>query len=580
MGNVRFIAMNASRAMMEMLKAYSVDNVFGLPGETTLPWYREWSQTPEVKHIMMRDERSAAFAADAYARFSFKPGVCEGPSVGATHLVPGVAEAYKASIPMVVIASDIPLHYERRNTLTGLDQTALFRGITKESITVTEASDLPSIVRRAFRIATTGKPGPVHIRFPSDKQDEEIGEPQLYAQADFKTYPGHRGVAELAKISEALKVLGSAHRPVIVCGQGILLSQAWGEVQVLAELYGVPVGTTINAKGAFPEAHPLSIGVTGARGGSTYANKVISEADVIFYVGSSTDSTATDGWKIPPLDTKAKILQLNIDGGEVGNNYPAEVALIGDAAATLRVMIEVAEKQEKKVHKLPRIKAIQKQKAEYEAYASELMLSNDVPVHPLRLAKELSDALPKDYALVTDVGIAAVYTAAYLRQAEAGRRMVFNYAVGALGYAIPASIGARLARPNSAVITLVGDGSFGFTAGELETVARVGGPNHIILLNNVSYGWIRAEWLLSYGKEYVDFATNFRPVDYVKIAEGFGIEAIRVGKPADLGTALKMNLAKKTPTFTEVIVKPEDKLIPPVPKWIEKAEKQGLPHVS
>ena len=565
---------------MEMLKGYGVGEVFGLPGETTLPWYREWSRTPEVKHIMMRDERSAVFAADAYARFSFKPGVCEGPSVGATHMVPGVAEAYKASIPMVIIASDIPLHYDRRNTLTGLDQSALFRGITKESITVTEASDLPSIVRRAFRVATTGKPGPVHIRFPSDKQDEEIGEPLLWVQNDFKAYPGHRGVAELAKISESLKVLGSAQRPVIICGQGVLLSQAWGEVQVLAELYSIPVGTTINAKGAFPEAHPLSIGVTGARGGSAYANRVISEADVIFYVGSSTDSIATDSWKIPPLDTKAKTIQLNVDGGEVGNNYPAEVSLIGDAAATLRVMVEVAEKQEKKSHKLPRIKAIQKERAEYEAYAAGLMASGEVPVHPLRLVKELSDALPKDYALLTDVGIAAVYTAAYLMQAEAGRRMVFNYAVGALGYALPASIGTRLARPNSATIALVGDGSFGFTAGELETVARIGGPNHIILLNNVCYGWIRAEWLLSHGKEYVDFATNFKPVDYVKIAEGFGIEATRVGKPAELSAVLKKNLAMKNPTFTEVIVKPEDKLIPPVPKWIEKAEKQGYAHVK
>ncbi len=565
---------------MEMLKGYGVVNVFGLPGETTLPWYREWSKTPEVKHIMMRDERSAAFAADAYARFSFKPSVCEGPSVGATHLIPGVAEAYKASIPMIVIASDIPLHYERRNTLTGLDQSSLFQGITKESITVTEASDLPSIVRRAFRVATTGKPGPVHIRFPSDKQDEEIGEPNLWVQHDFKVYPGHRGVAELAKISEALKILGSAQRPVIICGQGVLLSQAWGEVQVLAELYGVPVGTTINAKGAFPEAHPLSIGVTGSRGGSTYANRVISEADVIFYVGSSTDSTATDSWKIPPLDTKAKTIQLNVDGAEVGNSYPAEVSLIGDAAATLRVMVEVAEKQEKKIHKLPRIKAIQKEREEYEAYAAGLMASNDVPIHPLRFVKELSDAMPKDYALVTDVGIAAVYTAAYLKQPDAGRKMVFNYAVGALGYAIPASIGARLARPNSATITLVGDGSFGFTAGELETVARIGGPNHIILLNNVSYGWIRAEWLIAHGKEYVDFATNFKPVDYVKIAEGYGIEATRVGKPADLSPALRRNLARNDPTLTEVIVKPEDKLLPPVPKWVDKAERQGYPHIK
>ncbi len=572
--------MNASKALMEMLKGYGVAEVFGLPGETTLPWYREWSATPEVRHVMMRDERSAAFAADAYARFSFRPGVCEGPSVGATHMVPGVAEAYKASIPMVVITSDVPLHYERRNTLTGVNQTALFQGITKEGITVTEASDLPSIMRRAFRVATTGKPGPVHIRFPIDKQGEEIGDPQLYAQGDFKVYPGHRGVAELAKISEALRVLGSAQRPVIVCGQGVLLSQAWGEVQVLAELYGIPVGTTINAKGAFPEAHPLSIGVTGSRGGSAYANKVISGADVIFYVGSSTDSTATDMWTTPPLDTRAKTIQLNVDGGEVGNNYPAEVALIGDAAATLRVMVEVAEKQEKKVHKLPRIKAIQKERAEYDAYAAGLMASDEVPVHPLRFVKELGDALPKDYALVTDVGIAAVYTAAYLRQAEAGRRMVFNYAVGALGYAIPASIGARLARPNSAVIALVGDGSFGFTAGELETVARIGGPNHIVLLNNVSFGWIRAEWLLSHGKEYVDFATNFRPVDYLKIAEGFGVEATRVGKPDELGPALRSAFKKAEPTFTEIIVKPEDKLVPPVPRWIEKAKRQGLPHVE
>jgi acetolactate synthase-1/2/3 large subunit len=572
--------LNASKALMEMLKGYGVGEVFGLPGETTLPWYREWMGTPEVRHVMMRDERSAAFAADAYARFSFKPGVCEGPSVGATHMIPGVAEAYKASIPMLVFTSDIPLHYERRNTLTGIDQTALFAGITKESITVTEASDIPSIVRRAFRLATSGKPGPVHIRFPVDKQREEISDPQLYVQGDFKVYPGHRSVAELAKISEALKVLGSAQRPVIVCGQGVLLSQAWGEVQVLAELYGIPVGTTINGKGAFPEGHPLSIGVTGSRGGSTIGNKVIDEADVIFYVGCSTDSTATDSWKTPTLDTKAKIIHLNTDVGEVGNNYPIEVALVGDAAATLRVMVEVAEKQEKKVRKLPRIKAIQRERAEYDAYAAGLMASNEVPVHPLRFVKELGDALPKDYAIVTDVGIAAIYTAAFLKQAEAGRRMIFNYAMGSLGYALPASIGARYARPNSTVVTLVGDGSFGFTAGELETVVRVGGPNHIILLNNVSFGWIRAEWQLNYGKEYVDFATNFRPVDYLKIAEGFGLESVRVGKPAELGPALKRNLAKKEPTFTEIIVKPEDKLVPPVPKWIEKAEKLGLPHVS
>jgi acetolactate synthase-1/2/3 large subunit len=565
---------------MELLKGYGVGEVFGLPGETTLPWYKEWSSIPEVKHVMMRDERSATFAADAFARFSYRPGVCEGPSVGATHMIPGVAEAYKASVPMLVFTSDIPLHYEKRNTLTGIDQTAMFVGITKESLTVTEASELPNIVRRAFRLATSGKPGPVHIRFPIDKQGEEIGDPRLYIQKDFKTYPGHRPVAELAKISEALKVLGLAQRPVIVCGQGVLLSQAWGEVQVIAELFGIPVGTTINGKGSFPESHPLSIGVIGSRGGTAFSNKVINEADTIFYIGCSTDSTGTDTWRTPSLETQAKIIHLDISEAEVGNNYPIEAALIGDAAATLRVMVEVAEKQEKKVRKLPRIRVIQKEREDYDAYVRGLMLSNDVPIHPLRFVKELGEALPKDYAIVQDVGIAAIYTSTFLKQSEAGRKMIFNYAMGSLGYAIPASIGARYARPNSVVVTLVGDGSFGFTAGELETVARVGGPNHIILFNNLSFGWIRAEWQLSYGKEYVDFATNFKPVDYLKIAEGFGLEATRVEKADDLGPTLKRNLKKIEPTFTEIIVKPEDKLVPPVPSWIKKAEKQNIPHIQ
>ncbi|MGD0804874.1 MAG: thiamine pyrophosphate-binding protein [Candidatus Bathyarchaeia archaeon] len=572
--------MNASKALMELLKGYGVGEVFGLPGETTLPWYKEWSSIPEVKHVMMRDERSATFAADAFARFSYRPGVCEGPSVGATHMIPGVAEAYKASVPMLVFTSDIPLHYEKRNTLTGIDQTAMFVGITKESLTVTEASELPNIIRRAFRLATSGKPGPVHIRFPIDKQGEEIGDPRLYIQKDFKTYPGHRPVAELAKISEALKVLGLAQRPVIVCGQGVLLSQAWGEVQVIAELFGIPVGTTINGKGSFPESHPLSIGVIGSRGGTAFSNKVINEADTIFYIGCSTDSTGTDMWRTPSLETQAKIIHLDISEAEVGNNYPIEVALIGDAAATLRVMVEVAEKQEKKVRKLPRIRVIQKEREDYDAYVRGLMLSNDVPIHPLSFVKELGEALPKDYAIVQDVGIAAIYTSTFLKQSEAGRKMIFNYAMGSLGYAIPASIGARYARPNSVVVTLVGDGSFGFTAGELETVARVGGPNHIILFNNLSFGWIRAEWQLSYGKEYVDFATNFKPVDYLKIAEGFGLEATRVEKADDLGPTLKRNLKKVEPTFTEIIVKPEDKLVPPVPSWIKKAEKQNIPHIQ
>jgi acetolactate synthase-1/2/3 large subunit len=574
------VTLNAAKALLEMFKGYSVQHVFGLPGETTLPLYKEWVKTPEIRHVMMRDERSTAFAADAYARFAYTPGICESPSVGATHTIPGVAEAFKTGIPMIVLTSDIPLRYERRNMLTGLNQTSLFEGITKESTTITDVNELPNIVRRSFRLCTTGRPGPVHIRFPSDKQAEELVNPDLYVQKDFRRYPGHRSVAELTKISEALKILGSAERPVVICGQGVLISQAWDELISFAELFGIPVGTTINGKGAFPETHPLSIGVVGARGGTSHSNKLVNDADVIMYIGCSTDSAGTDIWKIPPLDNKARIIHLDISEGEVGNNYQTEVFLVGDAKATLIVIKEVAEKQEKKRRSLTRIKAIQRDIAEYSEYISSFYDSKDSPIHPIRLIKELSDALPKDYALVSDVGVSAIYTATFFKVKEAGRKMLYNYAMGSLGYAIPASIGVRYARPELCIATLVGDGSFGFTAGELETVARVGGSNHILLFNNLSYGWIRAEWLLSYGQEYVDFATNFKPVDYLKIAEGFGLKANRIEKPGELKPILNDCFSDSEPTFTEIIVDPEDKLIPPVPAWIKKAQKEGLKHIK
>ena len=204
------IELNASRALLEMLKLYDTEHVFGLPGETTLPLYKEWLDYPEIRHVMARDERSAAFMADGYARFSYKPGICEVPSVGSTHVLPGVAEAYKSCLPMIIVTTDVPLHMEKRNMLTGLDQTSMFSGITKEKFTLTDPSQMPHMVRRAFRVATTGKPGPVHLRLPYDVLQEETEATDLYAQKDFKVYPGHRPVAETDKIVEALKLLGEA----------------------------------------------------------------------------------------------------------------------------------------------------------------------------------------------------------------------------------------------------------------------------------------------------------------------------------------------------------------------------------
>ncbi|MFP3950808.1 MAG: thiamine pyrophosphate-binding protein [Candidatus Bathyarchaeia archaeon] len=572
--------MNASQALLEMLKGYDVSHVFGLPGETTLPLYKEWVAYPEIKHVLARDERSSVFMADAYARFSFKPGVCEGPSVGSTHMMPGVAEAYKAGSPIIVLTSDIPLRYEKRNMLTGLDQTSLFQGITKESMTVTDPSELPNLVRRAYRIATTGKPGPVHIRIPHDVLGGELDEPMLYIQRDFTRYPGHRPLPPHDKILESLSLMGEAGNPVLICGQGVLFSQAWEEVRELAEIYGMPVGTTINGKGSFPETHPLSIGVVGARGGTDISNAIVSEADLILFVGCSTDSAGTDKWSIPPRDTEAKIIQIDISGVEAGNNYPADVILLGDARATLREMIEETCVSERIYMDIPRIREIREALEGYEEYVRDLASSNISPVHPVRFVRELQNRLPEDFAMVVDVGTAAIYSSTFFKTNRGGRSLMYNFAMGALGFAIPASIGARFARPDSCVVGLVGDGSFALASGELETISRVGGNVNLFLFNNQSYGWIKAELLLSYGREYMDFSTNFKPVDYIKIAEGFGLKGRRISKPEDIQPILEEVLEEPEPSFTEVLVSPEDELVPPVPRWKREAKRRGIRHIK
>ncbi len=579
--------MIAAKLLLQILNKQDVRHIFGLPGETTLPLYVAWQDLEPfpIEHVLARDERSAAFMADAYARVSFKPGVCESPSVGSTHVVPGVVEAYKASVPMLVFTSDCPLHLETRNMLTSFNQTALFQGITKDTITVTKGSEIPHILRRAFRIATTGKPGPVHIRLPMDILEEEIDDPkivtQIYAQKDFTKYPGHRPIAGLETIKEALNLLYKAERPVLICGQGILYSQAWDEVTEFAELFGIPVGTTITGKGSIAEIHPLSIGVIGSRGGTRFSNKIVREADLIFFIGCNTDSAGTSKWTLPAQNSDTKIIHLDISGVETGNIYRTDVILIGDAKATLSRMIEFAivKITQNKYEELPRIKQILNEAREYNEYIREVSQSDEIPVHPMRFIQELTKALPKENILVTDPGVSAIYPSAFYKVKKAGRSIIFNYALGALGYAIPASVGAYYAKPESCIIALTGDGSYGFSVGELETISRVGGNINIILFNNKCYGWIKAELQASYGPKYVDFATNFKEIDYQKIAEGFGLEAFKVEEAKDLPHILQEAFKLNVPTFIELIVRSENELVPPVPSWVKKAEEIGLKYI-
>jgi acetolactate synthase-1/2/3 large subunit len=564
--------MKCGKLLLEMLKKYEVEYVFGLPGETTLHWYDEWKGFKGIEHVMVRDERNAVFMADGYAKVSGKPGLCEGPSVGAPHMLPGIVEAYSSCIPVIAITSDIPLNGEKHNMLTGADQTSMFKSFVKETLTVHKGTDIPFIVRRAFRLATSGRPGPVHIRLPQDVLSEDVDVTDLFAQPDFAYIPGKRSAAAEEDTRKAIQILKKAKRGVMVCGQGALSSCAWDEVKSVAEKFELAVVTTINGKGVIAETHPLSGGVIGARGANSFSNSLISEGDVIFFVGSSTDSAGTAGWKIPAKNTHASIIQLDINEAELGNNYPTKALLLGDAKETLAKLLEYSRSYEK--GKGEHTNLIAAKRSNYEKTLVSEMESNEFPCNPLHVMAKLQDAMPENSILVVDPGIAAVYPAGFIKMKKAGRHFVCNFAQGSLGYATSAAMGAAKASPNSTIVHITGDGSFGFCAGEYETLARTACNVKVILVNNHSFGWIRVSNSMAFNNE--PFATQFADIDYVKIMEGFGLPADRVTKTEDLPLALEKLFKEDGPSFLEIPFEPEDKCVPPVPGWAEKARNKGM----
>jgi acetolactate synthase-1/2/3 large subunit len=567
--------MKAGRILLEMLRQYGVKTVFGLPGETTLDLYREWKNFPHIEHVLVRDERNSVFMAEAYAKVSGRPGVCEGPSVGAPHMLPGVMEARDSCIPLIVITSDIPLYYGERNMLTGSDHKAIFGPFVKESLEVRRAQDIPFLVRRAFRLATTGRPGPVHMRFPMNIFQEDLEVPDLYAQEAFATYPGQRFQGAEEDIRQALKELRGKMRGVLFCGQGVHLSGAYQEVQTLAELLGYGVGTTIGGKGGIAETHPLSLGCIGARGGTSFSNEVVAEAEALLFLGCSTDSAGTDGWKKPLWNTEQFLLQIDASEGELGNNYPQAITLFGDLKATLQRMLEILREEPLQICKDESwAENIRQKREEYGVLCAGRREAFSSTVHPLKIVEALQETAPKDALYVADPGISAVYPAAFLKMAQAGRSFISNFSQGALGYATAASLGAWKAGGGRKVINLTGDGSLGFCTGELETIARNRADITVILFHNRSFGWIRGTD--AYEGEKTFFATDFSETDYCTVARGFGFTTFCVKEGKNPREILQKAFALSGPVFVEIESLPEDRCFPPVPGWTDVAREKGM----
>lgn len=561
-------SMNGAEALVRMLQLNGVKHVFGLCGDTSLPFYDAMARLDHgIDHILTRDERSAAYMADGYARVTGRPGVCEGPSGGgATYLLPGLVEANESAVPVLGITSDVSVGARGKFPLTELDQKALYRPLTKWNTTVDHVEQIPQAVRSAFRAMTTGRPGATHICLPYDVQKHAIDPAQVWVQPGHDRYPAYRFAPDPAEVERAAQMLVAARSPVIVCGGGVILSGACAQLEALATLLDAPVCSSVSGNGSLPGAHPLNAGVIGTNGGVDATREVIAQADLVLFIGARAGSTTTEHWKVP--GRQVAIVHLDIDPMTIATNYRTDVALVGDARLGLAALAEAVGERIAHRHPAPvdGRALVARARATKQAFFEALARSGERPIKPERVVDALNRLLPADAVVVADPGTPCPYFSAYFQAPQAGRHFITNRAHGALGFSLSAAIGAQVGRPGAVVVSVMGDGSFGFTCGELETVARRGLPLKMIVFSNAVFGWIKASQKSGYDQRY--FSVDFSRTDHARVAQAFGIQAWRVEDPAEVEGAIRAALAHDGPALVDVISQELQDTAVPVSQWM------------
>jgi len=557
--------MTGAEAMVRMLQLHGVKHIFGLCGDTSLPFYDALYRLDHgMQHILTRDERSAAYMADGYARVSGRVGVCEGPSGGgATYLLPGIVEANESSIPVLGITTDIATTSRGRYTLTELDQEALYRPLTKRSEVIDRADRLPEAVRRAFRAMTTGRPGAAHLGLPFDVQNGSVPQEAVWGNSELGSFPSSRAAPEEGAIKRAAAALAAASMPIFVCGGGVVIARAEEELAALATLLGAPVATTVSGQGSLAEDHPLCLGVVGSNGGTLPTREVLSRADLVVFIGCRAGSVTTERWRYPAPGIA--VIHIDADPMVPGAIYKTEVSIIADAKLALQQLLAELNSLKKSFHGNGKeaVKATKEKK--FSAFRA-LAISNDMPILPERIVATLQEILPRDATVVCDPGTPCPYFSAYYEFRESGRHFISNRAHGALGYAMAAAVGAHFGRPQTKTVAVMGDGSFGFTAGELETIARLRVPVLMVVISNSAYGWIKAGQKTGFDERY--FSVDFSRTDHARVAEAFGVKAFRVEKPETLKAALIAAAEHGGPALVDIITQPLHEARAPVSEWV------------
>lgn len=545
--------MTGARALIESLYAEKVEVMFGYPGGVLLPIYDELYDA-DIDHILVRHEQAAAHAADGYARATGKVGVClatSGP--GATNLVTGIANAYMDSVPMVAITGQVPRPLIGNDAFQEANITGITLPITKHNYLVTDVNDLPWIIKEAFHIASTGRQGPVLVDIPKDVTTDEIDfeyPDKVYLSGYKPVKTGHK-----QQIKRGAEAIIKARCPVIYIGGGIISSNASKELLDLAEAINAPVTTTLMAKGAFPDTHPLCVGMPGMHG-TKYANFAIQESDLLIAIGVRFDDRVTG--KVDSFAPNARIIHIDIDPAEISKNVRVDIPIVGNARSILKVLVEfITELKKSKSGTTQWIKKVEKWKQLYP-----LKYLMDETLKPQYIVEQINELYP-DSIIVTEVGQNQMWAAQYFKYSQP-RTFISSGGLGTMGFGFPAAMGAKKGRPDKVVFDIAGDGSFQMNSQELATVVQNDIPVIVAILNNGFLGMVRQWQDLFFDKRY-SFTSIDNSVDFVKLAEAYGALGLRVKKADEVGPALTEAVDSGRPTVIDFVVEREENVSPMVP---------------
>ena len=550
---------SGARFIAETLKGYGVTHVFYV--EAILRRTLVEMEALGIRRVVTHSEKAAAYMADGYARVCHRPGICMAQSVGAANLAAGLQDAYLALSPVIAITGRRPPLAQYRNAYQEILHDPMFDPVTKYNVNLCTVEQLPYLLRQAFREATSGAPGPVHLDVIGHLGEEiELAEGNLEVTIEepFTHYPSIRLEPREEDVRQAARVLEKAKRPVIVAGGGATASSAGPEIVELAEVLAIPVATSLNGKGIILDNHPLSVGVVGSYS-RWCANRVVSEADLVVFIGSHTGDQVTNNWTVPKPGTR--VIQIDIDPLELGRNYPNTIGLVGDAKVTIRKLIGSLHSKTNNGQWVQRAQRLVK---EWQHEFESLLNSDATPIRPERLCKELTGVLPSDAVLVSDTGYSGIWTGTMVDLTHPEQSYI--RAAGSLGWAFPASLGTKCAAPHRPVICFTGDGGFWYHLSELETARRCGIKTVTIVNNNNGFGQSSVGINRAYGDRpgKREEMYLFREVNFAKIAQEMGCFGIQVEYPEEIAGAIHKALEADIPAVVDVVT--DIKCVAP-PPW-------------